>query len=215
MKALVGIIVNQSRSRSASGGNSASPELSLGQLPWQWHIKCHQLSRESHRRPPQLLIRPHPAWLCTHAQTRPRSREKSSSHSSMASANIKRRTPDTVNLPPKTADDGWLQKSQGRCQVCFTPSHMAHRPNYHALFTMLVAISTTTAQTSRPQDGLEYAPSPWPWPRLSAWSKHGIHERDNLLLIKGNSEDKGHPNDHTTTWAWIYPLSTLRRPLYP
>jgi hypothetical protein len=24
----------------------------------------------------------------------------------MASANIKRRTPDTVNLPPKTADDG-------------------------------------------------------------------------------------------------------------
>jgi hypothetical protein len=80
-------------------------------------------------------------------------------------------TPST--LPQKSLTTGWLQKPQGWRQICFTPSRMTQEPNYHAIFTMLSGSSTTTTQTSHPSMGSGTHPSPRPWPRPSAWSKHG------------------------------------------
>jgi hypothetical protein len=48
--------------------------------------------------------------------------------------------PALLWTPLKT---GWLQKPQGRCPICFPPSQMTHRLDYHTLFTMPSAISTT------------------------------------------------------------------------
>jgi hypothetical protein len=65
---------------------------------------------ESRKRQLRLLFWPLPAWLCAHAQTRPL--EKSSSRPSMASSNrINRRTPNIVNPPAKTADNGMATKT--------------------------------------------------------------------------------------------------------
>jgi hypothetical protein len=80
---------------------------------------------------------------------------------------------------------------------------------------MLIAISTTIARTSRPQDGLGYASEPPILASALCMVKTRIQESDILFLIKSNSQDKGHPDGHTATGARINPLSTLRRPLYP
>jgi hypothetical protein len=118
-------------------------------------------------------------------------------------------------LPQKPLTKGWLPKPQGWPQICFTLSRMTQRPDYHALFTVLSAISTTMAQTSHPQDGLGYAFNPLTLASTLCLVKTRIQELNILLLIKSNMQDKGHPDAHTATGARIYPLSTLRRPLYP
>jgi hypothetical protein len=146
----------------ASGGNSASPELNLGQLPWRSGAlnatnspanpagdhsdyysdlsqhDCVPMRRLDlgRRRSPRLAR----AW--------PRLTASIKEHS----------TPST--LPQKPLTTGWLQKPQGWCQVLFTPFRMTHGSNYHVLFTMLIAISTIKAQMPRPRDGLGYASEP-------------------------------------------------------
>jgi hypothetical protein len=57
---------------------------------------------------------------------------------------------------------------------------MTHGSDYHALFTILIAISTTMAQTSRPQDGLEYASEP-------------LTLASALSLVKIRDTGTGHP----------------------
>jgi hypothetical protein len=88
--------------------------------------------------------------------------------------------PTSSTHPQKPLTTGWLQKPQGWCQVCFTPFRVTHGPNYHALFAMLIPISTTTAQTSRPQNGLRYASEP---PTLAL----------PLCLVKIRNTGTGHP----------------------
>lgn len=109
--------------------------------------------------------------------------------------NMDRRTPDAANLSAKPLTTGWLQKSQGSCQVRFTP----YGTSYRALFTILFAISTTTAQTSRSQDGLVYASEP---PTLASV----------LCLVK--IQDKGvrhpppdqrqQPGQGSSRWPYYY-----------
>jgi hypothetical protein len=87
---------------------------------------------------------------------------------------------------------------QGRCPICFSPSRMTDVLNYHALFTMLSAISTTTTRRTSEhlvcapyKTGSSTHPSPRPHPWLSTRSKHRLHEPGILIPIKGNIQDKG------------------------
>jgi hypothetical protein len=89
-------------------------------------------------------------------------------------------------LSQKPLTTGWLPKPQDWPQICFTLSRMTQRPDYHALFTMLSAISTTTAQTSHPQDGLGYAFKPLTLASTLYLVKTRIQELNILLLIKSN-----------------------------
>jgi hypothetical protein len=72
--------------------------------------------------------------------------------------------PALSRTPLKT---GWLQNPQDRCPICFPPSPMMHGPNYHILFTMTNAISTTTTRhtykrhiRTPAQNGLGHASEP-------------------------------------------------------
>jgi hypothetical protein len=65
--------------------------------------------------------------------------------------NINKRTPPTP--PRRLLTTGWLQN---RCQVCFTP----YGVDYHALFTILITISTTMTWTTPPSGRLGYTSEP-------------------------------------------------------
>jgi hypothetical protein len=131
-------------------------------------------------------------------------------------------TPPT--LSPSPLKMGWLQKSQDQCPICFLPSLMMHEPDYHSLFTMLSAISTTTTRytykcliRAPDKDRLGYASEPRPRPRLSTRSKHRLQGSDVLLPIKDNVQDKGHPvAPYRYRGSGSSPLNTKasRQPLY-
>jgi hypothetical protein len=112
-------------------------------------------------------------------------------------------------LPQKSLTIGWLQKSQCWCQVCFTTSRMIHGMDYHALFTVMISISTTTAQTSRPQFGLGYESEP---PTLA--SALYLVKTWDIEIYQPPPDQRqqprqGHPDGHTLKQHRIYPLSTL------
>jgi hypothetical protein len=65
--------------------------------------------------------------------------------------NIDQRTSPTP--PRRLLTTGWLHD---RRQVCFTP----YGTDYHALFTMLITVATTTTQTTPPSGRLGYASKP-------------------------------------------------------
>jgi hypothetical protein len=68
--------------------------------------------------------------------------------------------------------------------------------DYHALSTILIAISTTAAQTSRPQGGLGYASEPSTMTSALCLSKILIQEPEIHLLIEDNIQDRSHPAGH-------------------
>jgi hypothetical protein len=122
--------------------------------------------------------------------------------------------PTSSILPQRLLTMGWLQIPQGRCQVCFTPFRMTHGPDYQSLFTILIAISTTTTHMSHPRDGLEYASEPSTLVSTLCLIKIRIQEPDVHHLIQDNNQDKSHPGGFTATGARITPSQQLRQPLY-
>jgi hypothetical protein len=70
---------------------------------------------------------------------------------SLSLDNINQRTSPTP--PRRLQATGWLQD---RRQVCFTP----YRMDYHVLFTTLIIVPITTAQTAPPSGRLGYASEP-------------------------------------------------------
>jgi hypothetical protein len=131
---------------SASGEVSASPELGLSQLPWQ-----------------QLPTNPARTSLTDYTNPSlhncmPRGRFDQGlgrnlylSRACLGLDNIDKRKPPTP--PRRLVTTGWLQDER---QVCFTP----YRENYHALFTILITISTATTRITPPSGKLRYVPEP-------------------------------------------------------
>jgi hypothetical protein len=101
-------------------------------------------------------------------------------------------------LPQTPLKTGWLQKPQSRCPICFPTSRMTHGPDYHELFTMLSAISTTTTQTSHPQDRLGYA-------------SESSTPASALYLVKAQVTGTGHPSPNQRQHPGQVPS---RRPYY-
>jgi hypothetical protein len=60
---------------------------------------------------------------------------------------------------------------------------MSYETNYHALFTILIVVSTTTTQTSFPQDGLGYVSKPPTLDSALCLVKIRIQGPNILLLI--------------------------------
>jgi hypothetical protein len=83
---------------------------------------------------------------------------------------IDKRTLDATNPSAETADNEMATGLQGWCQVYFTP----YKTNYHVFFTTLINISTTTTQTTHPQDRLEYASESL----ILALALHSVKMRD-------------------------------------
>jgi hypothetical protein len=140
----------------------------------------------------------------------------------------KRTTPPTLpRMPLKT---GWVQKLQGQCPICFPPSRMTDRPDYHALFTIPSAISTTTtrhtSKTSYPrpsQDRLGYASeSPTSLPCQStgymdctsfSWSKAASKTRAIPSTIHYKGSGSSPVNIIVARWPFVLlgsPLAAIK-----
>jgi hypothetical protein len=102
--------------------------------------------------------------------------------------NTDQRRPPTP--PRRLLTTGWLE---ARRQFCFTP----YEENYHALFTILIIVSTTMTWTTPPSDRLGYAFEPQTLASALCSVKMQIQGPVIHLLVRVNNKYEGHTDGHT------------------